>query len=88
MSVSSIRPLALGLAFVAVGFTASANAACERAGGWGIGVTKDIASFMSEKATHQAMDKDGVKPVGRIVTTCNNDAVLYFQCHSTVQACK
>ena len=60
---------------------------CGRFGGWGIGVTQAIASFMSEKATHQALDKENAKPVSAIHTVCNTDALLYVQCHSTTKGC-
>lgn len=60
---------------------------CGRFGGWGIGVTQAIATFMSEKATHQAMDKEQAKPVAAIKTVCNTDALVYVQCHSTTKAC-
>lgn len=60
---------------------------CGRYGGWGIGVGETIAGFMSNKALHQAMDRDNAKPVTAIKTECNANAVLYMQCHSTTKAC-
>ena len=60
---------------------------CGHYGGWGIGVTTDIAKFMSDKATHQAMDKDNARPVAAIQTECNNNALVYIQCHSFTKAC-
>jgi hypothetical protein len=82
----TIYRIALGL--VLAGLVASpATASCGRYGGWGIGVTQDIAKFMSNKATHQAMDKDNAHPVAAIQTECNNNALVYIQCHSFTKAC-
>ena len=77
--------LGLGLAIALAGPASAAT--CGRYGGWGIGVTTGIATFMSDKATHQAMDKDNAKPVAPIKTECNNNALIYIQCHSTTKAC-
>lgn len=85
--MSNVIKVAIGLA-IAVLVTVPADAAtCGRYGGWGIGITQDIAKFMSDKATHQAMEKDNAKPVTAIATKCNTDAMLYWQCHSTTKAC-
>ena len=78
---------ALGLAFVIAATGPASAASCGRYGGWGIGVTQGIATFMSEKATHQAMDKDNAKAVAAIKTECNTNALIYVQCHSTTKAC-
>lgn len=76
---------ALCLSLVAI---APANAgSCGRYGGWGIGVSETIATFMSNKAAHQAMDRDSAKPVAAIKTECNTNAFFYVQCHSTTKAC-
>jgi len=76
---------ALILATVAA--TPAAAGSCGRYGGWGIGVGEGIASFMSNKALHQAMDRDNAKPVGAVKTECNVNAVIYTQCHTTTKAC-
>jgi hypothetical protein len=83
----SISRLALGLALVAVLATPASAGTCGRFGGWGIGVTQDIAKFMSDKATHQAMDKENAKSVAALKTECNTNAVVYVQCHTTTKAC-
>ena len=88
--MSTITNIASGIALAAVialAASAPADASCGRYGGWGIGVTKDIAMFMSNKATHQAMDKDNAKPIAGIKTECNTNAVIYVQCHSFTKAC-
>jgi hypothetical protein len=83
----TLTRLALGLALAAL-FAAPASAGnCGRFGGWGIGVTPEIAKFMSDKATHQAMDKESAKPVAALKTECNTNALVYVQCHTTTKAC-
>lgn len=88
--MTMITKLSTGLA-AAVVLTALASPAsartCGRFGGWGIGVTQAIATFMSEKATHQAMDKEQAKAIAPIKTECNTNALIYVQCHSTTKAC-
>ncbi len=79
--------LALGLALAAVIAAPASAGTCGRFGGWGIGVTEDIAKFMSDKATHQAMDKENAKPVAALKTVCNTNALVYVQCHTTTKAC-
>ena len=74
-------------AAMAITVTGAEAGTCGHFGGWGIGVTQAIATFMSEKATHQAMDKEQAKPVAAIKTVCNTDALIYVQCHSTTKAC-
>jgi hypothetical protein len=85
----SVKVIALGLSLAtAIAAAGPASAAkCGRYGGWGIGVTTDIAKFMSDKATHQAMEKDNAKPIATLQTTCNNNALIYIQCHTTTKAC-
>ena len=88
--MTTISKLALGLALAAAVAAAAgpANAgSCGRFGGWGIGVTEDIAKFMSNKAMHQAMDKEKAQPVAAMKTECNTNAIVYVQCHSTTKAC-
>jgi len=79
----------IGLAAViALALASPASArTCGHYGGWGIGVTQAIANFMSDKATHQAMDKDNAKSITPIKTECNTNALIYVQCHSTTNAC-
>ena len=86
----TLSKLAFGLGVtLAIAVAAGpANAgSCGRFGGWGIGVTQDIAKFMSNKATHQAMDKENAKPVAALKTECNTSAIVYVQCHTTTKAC-
>jgi hypothetical protein len=88
MSIVSKLGVGLGLAALAAASVGPASAAsCGRYGGWGIGVTQDIAKFMSNKATHQAMDKDNAKPTTALKTECNTNAIIYVQCHTTTKAC-
>jgi hypothetical protein len=79
--------LALGLCLAALAAAPANAGTCARFGGWGIGVTQDIAKFMSDKATHQAMDKENAKPVTPLKTECNTNAIVYVQCHTTTKAC-
>ena len=85
--MTTLTRLTLGLALAAL-VAAPANAGtCGHFGGWGIGVTQEIAKFMSDKATHQAMDKENAKPVAALKTECNSNAIVYVQCHTTTKAC-
>jgi hypothetical protein len=84
--MTSIRLIALCMV-ASFALIAPAEAKCGHYGGWGIGITQGIASFMSDKATHQAMDKDSAKPVAALKTECNTNAVLVVQCHTTTKAC-
>ena len=79
--------IALSLALAVTAATPAFAGTCGHYGGWGIGVTEGIATFMSTKATHQAMDRDNAKPTMAIKTQCNTDALIYVQCHSTTTAC-
>jgi len=83
----TIIKFALGLTVAAMIAGPASAGTCGRFGGWGIGVTQDIAKFMSDKATHQAMDKENAKPVAALKTECNTDAIVYVQCHTTTKAC-
>ena len=84
----SLARIALALVvFSAAASTANAGT-CGRFGGWGIGVSEGIAMFMSNKAMHQALDKENAKPVAAVKTECNTNAVVYVQCHTfTAKAC-
>jgi len=89
--MTAVRTLAvaaaLGVALTSAA-TGPANAgSCGRFGGWGIGVTQDIATFMSTKAMHQALDKENAHPVAGVKTECNNNALVYIQCHTFTRAC-
>lgn len=52
----------------------------------GIGATKDIAMFMSNKALHNMLEKNGEKGVGKVTTTCQSG--LVFDCVSAQKSCK
>lgn len=65
-----------------------AEAGCGKYGGWGMGVTTGIATFMSEKATHDSITKAGAKQTGNVKTTCDTSNVLYVTCTSSARACK
>lgn len=85
----AFNKIVFGISFAAA-ITAAVPAfasSCSRYGGWGIGVTQDIATFMSTKAMHQALDKDSAKPAGGIKTECNTNALIYVQCHTFTKAC-
>jgi len=84
--MTAIYRTALGFALATM-LASTASASCGRFGGWGIGVTEDIAKFMSNKAMHQALDKENAKPLGSARTECNNNAVVYIQCHTFTKAC-
>ena len=85
--MTSMSKIALGLCLAVLAAAPASAGSCGHFGGWGIGVTQDIAKFMSDKATHQAMDKENAKPVAALKTECNTDAIVYVQCHTTTKAC-
>lgn len=85
--MTAIARLALGLALLGTAATTAHAGTCGRFGGWGIGVSEGIATFMSNKAMHQALDKENAKPVAAVKTECNTNAVVYVQCHTFTKAC-
>ena len=88
MIVTSKIVSGLALAtIIALAASPPANAgSCGRYGGWGIGVTKDIAMFMSNKALHNMIEKNGEKGVGKVTTTCKEGPVV--DCVSKQKSCK
>jgi len=59
---------------------------CSRSSAGGIGVSQDIASFMSNKALHNMLVKNGERGVGKVTTTCKPGVV--WDCISAQKSCK
>ncbi len=76
-------------AIAAVSFASAAQAGhCSRSSAAGLGVTKEIATFMSNKALKDMIAKNGEKGVGRVSTTCESGAVVATKCTSSQKSCK
>jgi hypothetical protein len=54
----------------------------------GLGVTKEIATFMSNKALKDMTAKNGEKGVGKVATTCDGSLVVSTTCISKQRTCK
>jgi hypothetical protein len=52
----------------------------------GIGINKDIATFMSNKALHDMQAKNGEKGVGKVTTTC--EVGMIVNCISAQKSCR
>jgi hypothetical protein len=77
------------LTLAAVTMASSAQAAkCSMSSAQGIGVTKDIAMFMSNKAVTDMIAKNGEKGVGKVSTTCDSSLIVSTSCTSKQRSCK
>jgi hypothetical protein len=73
----------------AMAFATSAHAGkCSVSSASGLGVTKDIATFMSNKALKDMTTKNGEKGVGKVSTTCDGSMVISTTCISKQRTCK
>jgi hypothetical protein len=54
----------------------------------GLGVSKEIATFMSNKALNDMIAKNGEKGKGKVTTTCDSSAVVTTTCTSSQRTCK
>lgn len=79
------------LAVVALATLAATSAAhagkCSYSSASGLGVTKDIATYMSNKAVKDMIKKNGEKGVGPVKTTCTA-SFLSTTCISKQKSCK
>ena len=75
----------VALSFITLSSGAFAGS-CSMSSAGGIGVSKDIAMFMSNKALHNMLEKNGEKGVGKITTTCKEGPVV--DCVSKQKSCK
>lgn len=77
------------LTLIALTMTTAAQAAkCSMSSASGLGVTKDIANFMSNKAVADMIAKNGEKGVGKVTTTCDSSAIVSTTCVSRQKSCK
>ena len=68
--------------------TAAQAGHCSMSKASGLGVTKEIATFMSNKALKDMTAKNGEKGVGKVTTTCDSGAVVSTTCTSSQRTCK
>ena len=77
------------LTVAAVAMTTSAQAGkCSSSSASGLGVTKDIAMFMSNKALKDMIAKNGEKGKGKVTTSCDSSAIVSTTCISKQASCK
>lgn len=77
------------LTVAAVSIATSAQAgSCAMSSASGLGVTKDIAMFMSDKALHNMLVARGETGKGKITTTCDSSAIVTTTCISKQKSCK
>ncbi len=77
------------LTLVALSMTTAAHAGkCSSSSASGLGVTKDIAMFMSNKALKDMIAKNGEKGVGKVGTTCDQTLLVSTTCTSRQKSCK
>jgi hypothetical protein len=68
--------------------TAAQAKQCSMSKASGLGVSKEIATFMSNKAVKDMIAKNGEKGVGKVTTTCDSAMVVSTTCTSTQRSCK
>jgi hypothetical protein len=77
------------LAVAAMTFATAAQAGkCAMSAASGLGVTPEIAKFMSNKALNDMLAKNGEKGVGKVTTTCDSALVVSTTCVSKQRSCK
>jgi hypothetical protein len=82
-----VRIAILALAAVSVSTAAQAGK-CSMSSASGLGVTKEIATFMSNKAVSDMIAKNGEKGVGKVATSCDSSLVVSTTCVSKQRSCK
>lgn len=82
-----VRLTFVAAALLIANSSAFAAGSCWMTKGGGIGATKDIATFMSNKALHNTQDKYGEKGKGAVTTTCTQSG-LVWDCVSAQKSCK
>jgi hypothetical protein len=68
--------------------TAAQAGSCAMTSATGLGVTKDIAMFMSNKALKDMTAKNGEKGSGKVTTTCDGSTIVTTTCVSKQRTCK
>ena len=68
--------------------TAAQAKHCSMSKASGLGVSKEIAMFMSNKAVKNMIEKNGEKGVGKVTTTCDSSMVVSTTCTSMQRSCK
>ena len=84
---AAIAPIAIATLAAGTLVSTGAQAGCSMTSAGGIGVSKDIATFMSNKALHNMTEKLGEKGTGKVTTTCTGE-VLLVNCVSKQRTCK
>jgi len=79
---------AVGAAFLIAGASLPAQAGhCVKAGGKGIGITKELAKMASATALKDSLTKNGWKAAGKAKTSCTSEPLL-TTCVTKQRACK
>lgn len=68
--------------------TAAQAGKCSMSSASGLGVSKEIATFMSNKAVTDMIAKNGEKGAGKVTTTCDSSALISTTCISKQRSCK
>ena len=77
------------IAIAALGMTTGAYAGpCAKSSASGLGISKEIATFMSNKALKDMIAKNGEKGTGNVTTTCDSGAIVSTTCISSQRSCK
>ena len=77
------------ITIAALTLTSAAHAkSCAMSSASGLGVTKEIATYMSNKAVTDMIAKNGEKGIGKVSTTCDSSAVVSTTCTSKQRSCK
>ena len=82
-----IRIALIMVAAVAMSTSAFAGK-CAKSTASGLGVSKEIATFMSNKALNDMIAKNGEKGTGQVTTTCDSSAIVSTTCTSSQRSCK
>jgi len=82
-----IRFATVVLAAMTLATGAQANH-CSRSTASGIGVSKEIASSMSNQALKDMIAKNGERGVGKVKTTCDGSAIVTTSCKSSQRTCR
>jgi hypothetical protein len=68
--------------------TAAHAGKCAMSTASGVGITKEIATSMSNKALADMIAKNGEKGKGKVSTTCDGTMVVSTTCKSSQRSCK
>ena len=81
-----IRTALITIAAVTLSTSAFAGN-CAKSTASGIGISKEIATFMSNKALNDMIAKNGEKGNGKVTTSCST-ALVSTTCTSSQRSCK